>query len=209
MLMHDLDAMHFQRVQAIQPGRTIVLDLTPDEDTLLANMKEKWRYNIRLAGRKGVQIRVAETVEDVQHWYGLLQTTSIRDRFGIHTLEYYRRAWQIFAPRDQARLLLAQYNGQLLAGIFVGLMAKQAFTFMALRVMNSANSCLIICCNGRLFAGRNKQVRIRMTSGVFPKQTSRARQWQAFTALKADGAGVLCAFLAIMNAYIIPRLCAL
>jgi len=125
-LIRDLDAMHFQRVQAIQPGRTIFLDLTPDEDKLLANMKEKWRYNIRLAGRRGVQIRVAETVEDVQHWYGLLQTTSIRDRFGIHTLEYYLRAWQIFAPRKQARLFLAQYNGQLLAGIFVGLMAKQA-----------------------------------------------------------------------------------
>ena len=126
LLLRDLDAMHFQRVQAIQPGRTIILDLAPDEDMLLANMKEKWRYNIRLAGRKGVQIRAAETVEDVESWYGLLQTTSSRDRFGIHTLEYYRRAWQIFAPRKQARLLLAQYNGQLLAGIFVGLMAKQA-----------------------------------------------------------------------------------
>src|SRR6266550_4539479 len=50
----------------------------------------------------------------------------IRDRFGIHTLEYYLRAWQIFAPRKQARLFLAHYNGQPLAGIFVGLMAKQA-----------------------------------------------------------------------------------
>jgi peptidoglycan pentaglycine glycine transferase (the first glycine) len=126
LLIRDLQALNFRRVRSIQPGRTIVLDLTPDEDTLLANMKEKWRYNIRLAGRKGVQIRVAETVEDVEQWYGLLQTTSIRDRFGIHTLEYYRRAWQIFAPRKQARLLLAQYNGQLLAGIFVGLMSKQA-----------------------------------------------------------------------------------
>lgn len=126
LLIRDLHAMNFRRVQSIQPGRTIVLDLTPNEETLLANMKEKWRYNIRLAGRKGVRIRVAETVEDVEQWYGLLQTTSIRDRFGIHTLEYYRRAWQIFAPRKQARLLLAQYNGQLLAGIFVGLMSKQA-----------------------------------------------------------------------------------
>ncbi|HEY6287140.1 MAG TPA: peptidoglycan bridge formation glycyltransferase FemA/FemB family protein [Ktedonobacteraceae bacterium] len=126
MLIRDLDAMHFQRVQAIQPGRTILLDLTPDEDTLLANMKEKWRYNIRLAGRKGVQIRVAETVEDVQNWFSLLQATSTRDGFGIHTLEYYLRGWQIFAPRKQARLFLAQHNGQLLAGIFVGLMAKQA-----------------------------------------------------------------------------------
>jgi lipid II:glycine glycyltransferase (peptidoglycan interpeptide bridge formation enzyme) len=126
LLIRELDAMNFRRVQSIQPGRTIVIDITPDEDTLLAHMKEKCRYNIRLAARKGVQVRVAETVEDVASWYELLQTTSIRDRFGIHTLEYYRRAWQIFAPRQQARFLLAQYNGQLVAGIFVGLMAKQA-----------------------------------------------------------------------------------
>jgi len=126
MLVRNLAAMHFQQVQVIQPGRTILLDITPGEETLLANMKEKWRYNIRLARRKGVQVRLAETVEDVHNWYRLLQSTSIRDHFGIHALEYYLRAWQIFTQRNQARLFLADYNGQLLAGIFVGLMSKQA-----------------------------------------------------------------------------------
>src|SRR5258708_1576387 len=95
-------------------------------DTLLAHMKEKGRYNIRLAGRRGVRVYTAQTIEDVRNWYGLLQTTSVRDNFGIHTLEYYLRAWQIFSPRNQARLFLADYDGQLLAGIFVGLIAKQA-----------------------------------------------------------------------------------
>ncbi len=121
-----MDTMHFQPVQPIQPGRTIMVDLTPGEDSLLANMKEKWRYNIRLAERKGVRVRVAKTVADVRNWYSLLQSTSIRDGFSIHTLNYYLRAWQIFAPRNQARLFLADYDGQLLAGIFVGLVAKQA-----------------------------------------------------------------------------------
>ena len=121
-----MNSMHFEPVQPIQPLRTIVLDLVPGEDTLLAHMKEKWRYNIRLAERKGVSVRVARTVEDVQDWYHILQTTGTRDKFGIHTCEYYLRAWQILAPRNQARLFLADYNGQLLAGIFVGLMAKQA-----------------------------------------------------------------------------------
>jgi len=125
-IVQCMDAMHFQPVQSIQPVRTIVLDLRRGEDTLLAHMKEKWRYNIRLAERKGVSVRVARTVEDVQAWYDILQTTSIRDKFGIHTCDYYLRAWQIFAPRNQARLCLADYHGQPLAGIFVGLMAKQA-----------------------------------------------------------------------------------
>ena len=104
MLVRAIEPLHFQRVQPVQPVRTIILDLKPDEDTLLANMKEKWRYNVRLAGRKGVQVHVAETQEDVDSWYGLLQTTSLRDQFGIHTREYYQRVWQIFAPRKQARL---------------------------------------------------------------------------------------------------------
>ena len=121
----QLAALRFQPAPAIQPLRTILLDLTYDEETLLARMKEKWRYNVRLAVRKGVTVRMAQTLEDVQAWYGLLQTTSERDCFGIHTLDYYLQVWRIFVPRGQARLLLAEYHGQLLAGIFVGLMAKQ------------------------------------------------------------------------------------
>ncbi len=121
-----LTALNFHPFHPVQPIRTIMLDLTPDEQSLLANMKEKWRYNIRLAGRKGVLVRPARGREDVQAWYSLLQTTGQRDQFGIHSFDYYWRAWQIFAPRQQAQLLLAEYEKQLLAGIFVGCMARQA-----------------------------------------------------------------------------------
>ena len=116
----------FSQVGAVQPLRTILLDLTPDEETLLARMKEKWRYNVRLAARKGVHIRAATSEDDVRSWYRILQTTSERDAFGIHTKDYYLRVWRIFAPQRQARLFLAEKDGQLLAGIFVGLLAKQA-----------------------------------------------------------------------------------
>src|SRR5207244_1915714 len=109
----------------VQPVRSIVLNLMVDETTLLAGMKEKWRYNVRLAERKGVTVRAAQTLEDVQAWYALMQATSERDGFGIHTLDYYLHAWRIFVPRRQACLLLAEYQGQLLAGIFVGLFARQ------------------------------------------------------------------------------------
>src|SRR5215471_12655932 len=119
-------ALRFHPAPAIQPVRTIVLDLTCDEASLMARMKEKWRYNVRLAERKGVTVRVAQTVEDVRAWYRLLQTTGERDHFGIHTLDYYLQVWLSFVPRGQIRLLLAEYNEHLLAGIFVGLMARQA-----------------------------------------------------------------------------------
>lgn len=126
MARECLSALGFRQVRAVQPARSILLDLTADEQSLLAHMKEKWRYNIRLAGRKGVQVRAAAGEEDVRAWYRLLQITGQRDSFGIHSFEYYWRAWQLFAPRGQGQLLLAEYEGEVLAGIFVGYMARQA-----------------------------------------------------------------------------------
>lgn len=124
-MMDSFTSTQFYPAPPIQPVRTILLDLSADEATLLAGMKEKWRYNLRLAERKGVRVRDAQSIEDVRAWYDLMQVTSARDQFGIHTLDYYLRAWHIFVPRQQARLLLAEFEGQLLAGIFVGLFAQQ------------------------------------------------------------------------------------
>ena len=126
LILKRLEALHAHPAHAVQPLRTIILDITPDETTLLAQMKEKWRYNVRLAGRKGVTVRTAQRDEDVQAWYSLLQTTAERDQFGVHTLDYYLKAWHIFAARNEMQLLLAEYDGLLLAGIFVAFFARQA-----------------------------------------------------------------------------------
>jgi lipid II:glycine glycyltransferase (peptidoglycan interpeptide bridge formation enzyme) len=122
-----LRALHLHPVHAIQPLRTIMLDLDEvDEATLLGRMKPKWRYNLRLAERKGVTIRPATSADDIRAWYRLYEITGERDQFGIHTLDYYLRVWELFAPRNEVCLLLAEYQGELLAGIFVGLFARQA-----------------------------------------------------------------------------------
>jgi peptidoglycan pentaglycine glycine transferase (the first glycine) len=81
-------------------------------------MKPKWRYNTRLAERKGVQVREGN-VADLERFYGLMQLTEERDEFAVHSREYYEQVWGEFAPRGQARLLLAEHEGQLLAGIMV------------------------------------------------------------------------------------------
>ena len=124
--LHCLKELGLCEIHYVQPARTITLDIQPDEETLLAQMKEKWRYNVRLAGRKGVEVRAAESLADVEAWYTLLETTGERDQFGIHTLDYYRKAWQVLGARQQARLFLAYAEGELLAGIFVSLLAGEA-----------------------------------------------------------------------------------
>jgi peptidoglycan pentaglycine glycine transferase (the first glycine) len=99
--------------------REWVLDIQPDEKTLLSGMKEKWRYNIRLAGRKGVTVRRGESEADFATFYHLYETTSERDRFHIHQKQFYQEILRLYGQGDHAALFLAEYEGKAIAGIIV------------------------------------------------------------------------------------------
>jgi len=101
----------------IQPPRTVVVDLRPSEDDILAAMKQKTRYNIRLAEKKGVTTRLA-TAADLPAFNRLMTATGARDQFAIHQPQYYAAALELFAPQNAA-LWLAEYEGRPLAGVMV------------------------------------------------------------------------------------------
>src|SRR5260370_31704199 len=94
-----------------------VLDLRPDEKEILAGMKEKWRYNVRLAGRKGVIVRRGEGQVDLDTFYHIYETTSERDQFFIHNKQHYEDVMRLYSDGDRAALLLAEYKGKAIAGI--------------------------------------------------------------------------------------------
>jgi lipid II:glycine glycyltransferase (peptidoglycan interpeptide bridge formation enzyme) len=102
--------------KAIQPRRTVIVSLQGSEDDLLARMKQKTRYNVRLAEKKDVQVRESA---DLDGFYGLMQQTSQRDGFAVHSQAYYRRVYELFAPLGQCALLSATFEGRLLAGLMV------------------------------------------------------------------------------------------
>jgi lipid II:glycine glycyltransferase (peptidoglycan interpeptide bridge formation enzyme) len=108
----------------IQPARTLVVDLQASEEEILARMKQKTRYNIRLAGRKGV---VAAPSDDLEAFYRLIDLTGERAEFGVHSREYYRRAYEIFHPRGGCELLSAEYQGEPLAAIMVFAHGRRAW----------------------------------------------------------------------------------
>lgn len=112
--------------QTIQPRCTLLLDLTPDPEDILAGMKSKTRYNIRLAGRKGVTVREG-TVEDLPGFYRLMQTTGQRDGFGIHSQAYYEAVHQLFVPQGLAKLFLATFEDKVLAGIMAFAFGQRAW----------------------------------------------------------------------------------
>jgi lipid II:glycine glycyltransferase (peptidoglycan interpeptide bridge formation enzyme) len=100
----------------IQPPRTIVVDLRGTDDEILARMKQKCRYNIRLAEKKGVTVRAWT---DLAGFHQLMTVTGGRDGFGVHSLEYYQRAYDLFHPASEAELLVAEYDGKPLAALMV------------------------------------------------------------------------------------------
>jgi peptidoglycan pentaglycine glycine transferase (the first glycine) len=96
-----------------------VLNIQPEEKELLAGMKEKWRYNIRLAGRKGVTVRKGEGQADLDTFYKIYETTSERDEFFIHNKSFYEEIMRLYSQDDCFALFLAEYEGQAIAGIIV------------------------------------------------------------------------------------------
>jgi len=100
----------------IQPLSTILIDLSQDLEICLARMSSKTRYNIRLAERKGVEIHTGSE-EDMARFYELAVTTGQRDKFAIHHPDYYLQAYRLFREKEAVQLLLADFEGKLLAGL--------------------------------------------------------------------------------------------
>jgi peptidoglycan pentaglycine glycine transferase (the first glycine) len=97
------------------PQTSLILDLTKTESEILAQMKPKGRYNIKLAEKHGVTVKQSSDVGD---FYSILSKTGNRDGFGIHPQAYYKK--MLDSLGKNAQLLLAEHQGKVIAGgIFV------------------------------------------------------------------------------------------
>jgi lipid II:glycine glycyltransferase (peptidoglycan interpeptide bridge formation enzyme) len=91
----------------VQFRNTATLDLRPSEAELLAGMKQKTRYNLRLAERKSVIVRPG-AANDLDLLYRLYAETSVRDGFVIRPASYYRDAWGSFMAAGLAQPFIAE-----------------------------------------------------------------------------------------------------
>jgi len=112
--------------EQIQFRNTIIIDLAPEPDELLAAMKSKWRYNIRLAKRRGVRIREG-TPEDLPGFYDMYAETAARDGFLVRPKVYYLDLWQQFLSTGQAELLLASVENETIAGLILFIFSQTAW----------------------------------------------------------------------------------
>lgn len=97
--------------EQIQFRNTVLIDLSASEDTILARMKQKTRYNIRLAGRKGVKARMGDD-GDFGLLYRMYAETSLRDGFIIRGEAYYQTLWRTFFEAGMLDPLIAEVEGE-------------------------------------------------------------------------------------------------
>ncbi len=112
----------------IQFKNTVMIDLNPTEEEMLARMKQKTRYNIRLAEKKGVAMRVGAK-DNLLMLYKMYAETSVRDGFVIRDEGYYQTVWNLFMNLSEPTCepLIAEVNGEPVAAIFVFYFAGCAY----------------------------------------------------------------------------------
>ena len=112
--------------QSVQPPRTILVDISGDEASILARMNQGTRRKIRHSSRE-LQFREGSNA-DIPAFFALLEETARRNGFGIHPLAYYERAASLFLS-GRAALILAEREGQTLAGVMVFALGRRAWYF--------------------------------------------------------------------------------
>ncbi len=83
------------------------------EDELLAALTQKTRYNVRVAIKRGVEVRVCGK-EMLDEFVRIYKTTGERDGFNTRPKSYFER--MLDALGDDGRLYMGFYQGQAIAG---------------------------------------------------------------------------------------------
>jgi lipid II:glycine glycyltransferase (peptidoglycan interpeptide bridge formation enzyme) len=112
--------------EQIQFRNSVWLNLEPDEEDLLAQVKQKTRYNIRLAERKGVTVREGSEA-DLGLLFRMYAETSMRDGFVIRQEDYYRKVWTTFIRSEMACPLIAEVDGQAVAALILFWLGDRAW----------------------------------------------------------------------------------
>lgn len=104
------------------PKKTLVLDISNEEEEILSQMKQKARYNIRLSERKGVKV---EKTDDADTLYELLAKTAMRDKgYAPHERKYYKE--MIKSLPENTQIFVAKKDGESLAAVLVSFYGEVA-----------------------------------------------------------------------------------
>ena len=113
--------------QTIQPNNTVRIDISDDDEIILKRMNQGTRRKIRKSLKANVDF-IHGSREDLADFNHLIQLTGERNEFGVHSLEYYTRVFDLFIPEHGA-MLLAKRNGKSLGAVMIFALGSTAWYF--------------------------------------------------------------------------------
>lgn len=108
------------------PFETLYIDLEQDSESILAAMKPKGRYNIKLAEKHGVTVMQENSVEAVGRFYSVMQQVSVRDGFAVEPLSFFEKLAGGLCARGCLRLSFAEHEGDLLGASMMAVYGERA-----------------------------------------------------------------------------------
>ena len=125
---NQLAALGLIKVRNIQFNyATVVIDLKPTEDEIIASFKQKTRYNIRLAERKGVVVKAVEaSAANLRQMYQLMRQTADRTGVFLRSYDYFDTFWRLHAEANCGQLFPAELEGKVVAGVFATFLGPKA-----------------------------------------------------------------------------------
>lgn len=114
---------------SILAPHTFIIDLNPDLDTLMANMRASTRQRVRKAGRNGVQVHVVTDPAEVEIFLKLYHETGERAGFLLHEDQYYRDLFDAMGPEHAPLYMATTAEGEPLSFLWLGKSATTCWEF--------------------------------------------------------------------------------
>ncbi|MDX9893782.1 MAG: peptidoglycan bridge formation glycyltransferase FemA/FemB family protein [Patescibacteria group bacterium] len=99
----------------IQPKCNFIIPLDGSQEEIAAALKQKTRYNIGLAQRKGVKVRMSSEISDIEAFWQLMKQTAKRDGFHPHPKEHYKKMFELLGKDRMLKLFIAEFDNKIVA----------------------------------------------------------------------------------------------
>jgi lipid II:glycine glycyltransferase (peptidoglycan interpeptide bridge formation enzyme) len=185
-----LKKLKFRKAHAsYQPQHTLIIDLSKSKEEILAQMKQKGRYNIRLAKKKGVKIKTGSQ-SDIDVFFKLLNETTMRDKFKGHDKNFYKKMLEILGAKNMAKLYLAEYEGIVIAAIIVTFYKDTATYYYGASSNKYRNVMAPYLLQWQAICeAKNKGMRYYDFLGIAPLDSLKNHPWRGVTEFKRKFGG--------------------
>ncbi|MBR0113230.1 MAG: peptidoglycan bridge formation glycyltransferase FemA/FemB family protein [Clostridia bacterium] len=106
------------------------------EDEVFASFHSKHRYNVRVAKKHNVEIKICGS-EKKDEFYTIMKETCERDKFAVRPAAYFGKILDTFG--DKARLYMAYYEGEPVAGALSVLWGNKVWYFYGASLSSHRN----------------------------------------------------------------------